>query len=96
MPLISVEQELETGEALTDDDILSLVMDEDSTDNNEDNDFMKDWPLPSLSEANEASKLLQRFFEGKNHTQGCKYVLNVENILEQVTLKQSTLDSFIV
>ena len=93
---LSVEQELETGETLTDDDILSLVLNEDSTDGDEEDDFMEERPLPTLSEAKEASKLLQRFFEGKNHTQGCKYILNVEKILEQVPLKQSTLDSFIV
>ena len=92
---LSVEQELEAGETLTDDDILSLVLNEDSTDGDED-DFMEERPLPTLSEAKEASKLLQKFFEGKNDTQGCKYILDVEKILEQVPLKQSTLDSFIV
>jgi hypothetical protein len=97
---LSVDDELETGETLTDDDIVSLVAG--SEDSEDDDDHCETEPektqcIPSSTEARQALSLLQVFFESRNHSAGCRLMLDTGKALDEVATKetvQTTLYSF--
>ena len=93
---VSVDDQLETGETLADDDIIALVTSsEDSDDDEEDKPQTR--RVPSLAQAREAVSVLQLFFEARGHGVGCKLMLDTGKTLDELSTKetvQTPLESY--
>ena len=97
---LSVDDHLETGESLTDDDIVSLVVGtdqatEDSDESDEEEVPMRPLP-PTISQARAALSQLQLFFEAKYHEEGCLLMYDVEKVHELAPKEtvQTTIHSY--
>ena len=95
---LNIDDHLETGETLADDDIIALVTNPEDSEDDEDEEFESEpQHVPSLTEAREAISLLQVFFEAKSHSVGCKLILDTVKTLDELSTRetvQTTLDSF--
>ena len=69
---VSVDDQLETGETLADDDVIALVTASEDCDDDDEEDEPEPQCVPSLAQAREAVSLLQVFFEARGHGVGCK------------------------
>ena len=96
---LNTDNDLDTGDTLTDDDIVSLVLNagEPEDDEEESTSSVEEHPIPTLAQALGAADILQKYLENTSHVQACFQMLGIKNILEQTAGKkkvQSTLDNF--
>lgn len=88
---VDCDNEAETGQTLTDDDIMSLVTQEEEKDEEE----QEETPIPTRIQAREKIKDLIRYFEYVGDKDNLEAVLNFhQSILRIQPSKQSTLVDF--
>ena len=92
------DENLETGDLPTDDDILAMVeggCENDDDDDNDDNGPEEDRTPPTSQQAMEAAKVLQYYFDSKNDEEGSWAVVGIQKMLEKAAAQSKVQTSLL-